>query len=108
MARRTKKVGSSGTYGARYGVSIRRIVSDIKAQKIATYDCPTCSYAAVKREGTGIWLCRHCGAKFAGGAYSPTTATGKGKVELKAAEEETVEEGSSEAPKEKKEKKKRA
>ena len=32
---------------------------------------------AVKRMSVGVWLCRSCGFKFAGGAYSPTTKLGE-------------------------------
>jgi large subunit ribosomal protein L37Ae len=89
MTRRTKKIGSSGTYGARYGVKIRNLIKDIKKQKIAAYNCPTCNYTSMKRISTGIWGCRHCGAKIAGGAYTPTTKVSKGETII---EEEKVEE----------------
>ncbi|MFA5772173.1 MAG: 50S ribosomal protein L37ae [Thermoplasmata archaeon] len=88
MTRRTKKVGSSGTYGARYGVKIRNLIADIKKQKISVYNCPTCNYASMKRISTGIWECRHCGAKIAGGAYTPTTKVSK--AEIKSEKEEDV------------------
>lgn len=91
MTRRTKKVGSSGTYGARYGVKIRNLITDIKRQKIAVYNCPTCNYTSMKRVSTGIWECRHCGVKIAGGAYTPTTKISKVKIEVKGEEEENVE-----------------
>ncbi len=39
----------------------------------ATHLCPRCDQVSVKRQGTGIWECRKCGFKFAGGAYAPET-----------------------------------
>jgi len=71
MARHTKKVKSVGRYGPRYGVKIRKQILAVDQKKDATYTCPECAYVRVKRESTGIWLCRHCGLKFAGGAFQP-------------------------------------
>jgi large subunit ribosomal protein L37Ae len=39
----------------------------------ASHRCPKCDTQSVERKGTGIWLCRKCGYKFAGGAYQPET-----------------------------------
>ena len=73
MASGVRKVGSAGRYGARYGVKIRRGVEEVERLQKATYKCPKCEYMAVKRYASGIWRCRHCGLKFAGGAYSPVS-----------------------------------
>lgn len=61
----------------RYGASIRKRVADVKQKKQARYQCEACGKLSVKRRGTGIWECRHCGAVFAGGAYSMTTPEGQ-------------------------------
>lgn len=60
----------------RYGASIRKRADKIKHEKIAKYPCEMCGKNSVKRAGTGIWKCRHCGATYAGGAYSMTTPAG--------------------------------
>ena len=60
----------------RYGASIRKRYNKIRAEKSARYECEMCGKQAVKRVGTGIWRCRHCGTTFAGGAYSLTTPAG--------------------------------
>ena len=66
-------VGSSGRFGPRYGRFIRKRVNQIEQLTNARHVCPRCDQAAVKREGTGIWACRKCGYKFAGGSYVPET-----------------------------------
>ncbi|UCH88443.1 MAG: 50S ribosomal protein L37ae [Thermoplasmata archaeon] len=71
MTKRTKKIGISGKYGARYGVKIRKQVSNIEKQQRASHQCPRCKYKQVKRVSTGIWKCRHCDLTFASGAYIP-------------------------------------
>ena len=81
MSRRTKKVGTSGRYGPRYGVKLRRRISALEQRQKKKHVCPECHYTAVKRVSTGIWTCKHCGYKFAGGAYLPTTAVGESRFE---------------------------
>ena len=77
MAKRTKKVGSAGRFGARYGVLVRNLVRDIEKVQRAKYVCPSCGHKKVKRESAGIWKCRKCGLVFAGGAYMPRTDMGQ-------------------------------
>ncbi len=68
---RTKKVGSAGRFGARYGKKVREIVAAIEKLQRKRHICPRCKMPYVKRLSTGIWFCKKCGAKFAGGAYLP-------------------------------------
>jgi large subunit ribosomal protein L37Ae len=72
MSKRTKKVGSSGRLGARYGVRIRKRIADVEAQSKGRHECPKCKAVALGRRANGIWECRHCGAKFASSSYMPT------------------------------------
>lgn len=78
MAKRKQKAkgkvtGSAGRFGPRYGRFIRKGVTDIERGTHARHVCPQCEQAAVRRRGTGIWECRKCGFKFAGGTYVPET-----------------------------------
>ncbi len=75
MARRTKKAGSIGRFGPRYGVKIRRRVLEVEEGEKGYHPCPRCSATKVKRVGSGVWQCRHCGLTFAGGAYRPIVTT---------------------------------
>ncbi|MCK4270857.1 MAG: 50S ribosomal protein L37ae [Methanogenium sp.] len=65
--------GSAGRFGPRYGRFIRKRVNDIEKISRAKHICPRCETQAVARRGTGIWECRKCNFKFAGGAYVPQT-----------------------------------
>ncbi len=85
MASGARKV--AGRFGPRYGVKIRKGVEEVERLQKARYKCPKCEFVAVKRYASGIWRCRHCGLKFAGGAYSPTSK------EIEALEETLAKEG---------------
>jgi large subunit ribosomal protein L37Ae len=68
--RKTKKVKKTGKFGVRAGVGIR------KKYLLATQDnskkvCPNCGAKGdkIKKEATGIYFCKKCGAKIAGSAY---------------------------------------
>ncbi|MGA1793542.1 MAG: 50S ribosomal protein L37Ae [Thermoplasmatota archaeon] len=73
MSRRTKKVKSSGKFGPRYGLSVKKQIRALEINKKSKYVCPKCSKVNVKRVANGIWECRSCAHKFAGGAYTPRT-----------------------------------
>ena len=92
MARRTKKVGSVGRFGPRYGVKIRRRILEVETVRKAVHPCPRCQAMSVRRVGSGIWRCRHCGLTFAGGAYKPVVTTSVKREIPPAAVAEEVEE----------------
>ncbi len=75
MSRNLKKVGSAGRFGARYGIRARKRIAGVEATQRMRHSCPQCNHRAVKRVSSGIWECRHCDLKFAGGAYRPFTVT---------------------------------
>ena len=74
---KTRKVGLSGSLGARYGTVARRRYVEIVSQMRRPHECPQCHFRTVSRLSVGIWLCRKCGVKFAGGAYTPFTKLGE-------------------------------
>jgi len=72
MSQRTKKVGSTGRFGPRYGVSVRRRVGTVEKKQRQKHECPSCSKINVKRISTGIFKCSSCEYQYASGAYYPT------------------------------------
>ncbi|MBW6451927.1 MAG: 50S ribosomal protein L37ae [DPANN group archaeon] len=73
----TKKVGSAGRFGSRYGRKIRVLVNNIENKSRGIYECPHCLKKSLSRENAGIWVCKSCKVKFTGGAYSPVTSASK-------------------------------
>ena len=76
MAKRTKKVGSAGRFQSRYGVRARSRLRNVELAQRKKHICPSCKQISVKRVGTGIFSCKKCGVKFAGGSYIPKTDIG--------------------------------
>jgi len=75
---RTKVVGIAGRYGARYGTTLRKRIRDVLAKRYFPHTCPFCAHkGGVRRISTGVWVCKKCGAKWAGGAYIPRTELSK-------------------------------
>lgn len=72
----TKKVRKTGRLGSRYGVGIRKRLLKIEDKQEQNYTCPFCGFKKVKRKAAGLFICKKCNAKFAGGAYLPTTLPG--------------------------------
>lgn len=66
---KTKKVGSTGRFGVRYGLKIRKNILSVDKLKRGQKICPNCLKPAIKRQSPGIWCCGSCGLKTAGRAY---------------------------------------
>jgi large subunit ribosomal protein L37Ae len=52
-----------------YGKRIRSMVEEAEKKSKKAYKCPACSRVAVRRQSSGVWLCRKCNKKFASGAF---------------------------------------
>lgn len=84
----TKKVGSAGRFGPRYGGVMRKQVAAIEKVQKAAHACIKCGAQSVYRIHTAIWECQKCGDSFAGGAYAPQTGAGLGAAQaLRAVQE---------------------
>lgn len=76
--------GSTRRFGVRYGTKVKAGVGKIEALAQQSKSCPFCRKEKAKKIAAGIWLCKKCNKKFAGGAYTV------GQLKLK---EEAQEEG---------------
>jgi len=74
---RTKKVGSTGRFGTRYGATIRKRVRKIETVSKSKHKCPSCDSLKVRRVSIGIWKCSFCDFRFTGGSWAPETPGGK-------------------------------
>jgi len=73
----TKKVGSTGRFGSRYGVGVKKRVLSVEVKQNKLVPCPFCGFTKVKREAAGLFNCHKCNAQFTGGAYEAETLVGK-------------------------------
>jgi len=74
---KTRKVGQAGSFGPRYGTVTRKRYAEIVSGLRKYSECPQCHVMAVRREAVGIWYCKKCGYRFAGGAYMAQTKLGE-------------------------------
>lgn len=59
---------------SRYGRKVRKNYIDVIKRQRELYECPVCGKKKVKRAGFAVWICKSCGAKIAGGAYTLKTS----------------------------------
>ncbi len=68
---KTKRLGSTGRFGVRYGKKIKRKVLEIEKRQYQKQKCPYCNKLQVDRIASGIFTCKKCNSKFTGKAYWP-------------------------------------
>ncbi len=66
---KTKKVGSAGRFGVRYGKKIREGVLYVERKQKKKQKCPYCQRLTAKRMAKGLWTCKKCKKVFTGGAF---------------------------------------
>ncbi|MBD3192457.1 MAG: 50S ribosomal protein L37ae [Candidatus Heimdallarchaeota archaeon] len=88
MTKKTKKTGSTGRFGPRYGSQLKKRFLKIEKVQRAAHRCPDCASLRVRRKSIGIWTCKKCGLNFAGGAWMPITSTGRAAARTTASIEE--------------------
>jgi len=69
MPSKLKKTKSAGRFGARYGKKVRVSLVKVETKQRVKQKCPFCEKLGVKRLSKGIWYCKKCDKKFAGGTY---------------------------------------
>ena len=67
-----KEPNVAATFGARYGSTLRKRWNKVMIKRKKVYRCPSCLRRRLVRKSVGIWYCRKCGLRVAGGAYVPS------------------------------------
>lgn len=75
--KKTKKVKSTGRFGSRYGVGIKKRVLKVEEKQKNLNACPFCGFSKIVRKAAGLYECKKCASKFTGGAYTTETLIGK-------------------------------
>ncbi len=88
MTRTKTKLESASRYGARYGSPLKKKIKEIERIQKTKQVCPQCGRKSLKRKGYSIWQCSKCKTKLAGGAYKPTTSSGREAKRVVRKEEE--------------------
>ena len=81
MAKKKRKNIGMRTRG---GATLRKRYGRIMETVRAYHKCPSCASPSVKRVSVGVWSCKKCGYKFAGGAYTPSTRLGQASHRIRA------------------------
>lgn len=72
----TKKLGRAARFGGRYGFKVKYRWLAVDVPQHQKHVCPSCGYQKVRRLDVGVFSCKKCSFRFAGGAYIPTTLAG--------------------------------
>lgn len=67
----TRKVGSAGRFGSRYGKKVRDLIRNVEKTQRRKHVCPRCGMRQAKRVVKGVYICKKCCNKFTGQAYFP-------------------------------------
>jgi large subunit ribosomal protein L37Ae len=55
--------------GAKYGGTLRKRYARVFGTLKQARECPSCSSMKLARTSSGIWTCKSCGYRVAGGAF---------------------------------------
>ena len=63
-------------HNVRFGAELRKRAAKVDKLRVSLFTCAKCGKKKVKRKGNSLWVCKSCGAVFAGGTYSLSTPSG--------------------------------
>ncbi|MCX6770101.1 MAG: 50S ribosomal protein L37ae [Candidatus Micrarchaeota archaeon] len=61
----------------RSGAELRKRADKVDRVRQSLFTCAKCGKKKIKRQGNSLWVCKSCGAAFAGGTYSLSTPPGE-------------------------------